>query len=140
VTSAGLVFAFTMLAMPSSDLRTIGRVGSTVCIGRLLDTLIVRSFVVPASSASSGRGSGGQHWYVPIRYRSGRSAIRFRLETPMPEGTLGSAVLPRLAPDCGLVADQPGTQAYSHGSSFRCKWVQPMPGQSAPLAARASVR
>ncbi|MCV7079920.1 hypothetical protein AWC27_05315 [Mycobacterium szulgai] len=47
VTSAGLVFAFTMLAMLSSDLRTIGQVGSTVCIGLLLDTLIVRSFVVP---------------------------------------------------------------------------------------------
>ena len=47
VTSAGLVFAFTMLAMLSSDLRSIGQVGSTVCIGLLLDTLIVRSFVVP---------------------------------------------------------------------------------------------
>jgi RND superfamily putative drug exporter len=47
VTSAGLVFAFTMLAMLSSDLRTIGQLGSTVCIGLLLDTLIVRSFIVP---------------------------------------------------------------------------------------------
>ncbi|BBN49455.1 MULTISPECIES: MMPL/RND family transporter [Mycobacterium avium complex (MAC)] len=48
VTSAGLVFAFTMLAMLTSELRTIGQVGSTVCIGLLLDTLIVRSFVVPS--------------------------------------------------------------------------------------------
>ncbi len=48
VTSAGLVFAFTMLAMLTSDLRTIGQLGSTVCIGLLLDTLIVRSFVVPS--------------------------------------------------------------------------------------------
>jgi RND superfamily putative drug exporter len=47
VTSAGLVFAFTMLAMLSSNLRAIGQLGSTVCIGLLLDTLIVRSFVVP---------------------------------------------------------------------------------------------
>ncbi|CAM3381603.1 RND family transporter [Mycobacterium colombiense] len=47
VTSAGLVFAFTMLAMLTSDLRTVGQVGSTVCIGLLLDTMIVRSFVVP---------------------------------------------------------------------------------------------
>ena len=47
VTSAGLVFAFTMLAMLTSDLRTIGQLGTTVCIGLLLDTLIVRSFVVP---------------------------------------------------------------------------------------------
>jgi transport protein len=48
VTSAGLVFAFTMLAMLSSDLKTIAQVGSTVCIGLLLDTLIVRSFIVPS--------------------------------------------------------------------------------------------
>jgi putative drug exporter of the RND superfamily len=47
VTSAGLVFAFTMLAMLIGDLRTIGQLGSTVCIGLLLDTLIVRSFIVP---------------------------------------------------------------------------------------------
>ena len=62
VTSAGLVFAFTMLAMLSSDLRTIGQMGSTVCIGLLLDTLIVRSFVVPSLLGSSGRGSGGRRW------------------------------------------------------------------------------
>jgi len=48
VTSAGLVFAFTMLAMLASDLKTIAQVGSTVCIGLLLDTLIVRTFFVPA--------------------------------------------------------------------------------------------
>jgi putative drug exporter of the RND superfamily len=47
VTSAGIVFAVTMLAMLASDLHTIGQVGSTVCIGLLLDTLIVRSFIVP---------------------------------------------------------------------------------------------
>ena len=47
VTSAGLVFAFTMLALLTSNLRTIGQVGTTVCIGLLLDTLIVRSFIVP---------------------------------------------------------------------------------------------
>jgi RND superfamily putative drug exporter len=48
VTSAGLVFAFTMLALLASDLKTIAQVGSTVCIGLLLDTLIVRSFIVPS--------------------------------------------------------------------------------------------
>jgi RND superfamily putative drug exporter len=54
VTSAGLVFAFTMLAMLASDLRTIGQLGSTVCVGLLLDTLIVRSFVVPSILAILG--------------------------------------------------------------------------------------
>ncbi|GFG51808.1 MMPL/RND family transporter [Mycolicibacterium agri] len=47
VTSAGLVFAITMLSMLVSDLRTIGQLGTTVCIGLLLDTMIVRSLVVP---------------------------------------------------------------------------------------------
>jgi uncharacterized membrane protein YdfJ with MMPL/SSD domain len=37
-----------MLAMLASDLKTIAQVGSTVCIGLLLDTLIVRSFIVPS--------------------------------------------------------------------------------------------
>jgi RND superfamily putative drug exporter len=48
VTSAGLVFAITMLALLISDLRTIGQVGTTVYIGLLLDTLIVRTFIVPS--------------------------------------------------------------------------------------------
>jgi RND superfamily putative drug exporter len=30
------------------EFRTTGQVGTTVCIGLLLDTLIVRSFVVPS--------------------------------------------------------------------------------------------
>jgi len=37
VTSAGLVFASPLLALLTSDLRTIGQVGTTVCIGLLLD-------------------------------------------------------------------------------------------------------
>jgi putative drug exporter of the RND superfamily len=65
VTSAGLVFAFTMLAMLTSDLRTIGQLGSTVCVGLLLDTLIVRSFVVP----SILRILGPWFWW-PTRVRS----------------------------------------------------------------------
>ena len=43
-----------MLAMLTSDLRTIGQVGSAVCIGLLLDTLIVRSFVAPSIFAILG--------------------------------------------------------------------------------------
>jgi len=47
VTSAGLVFAVTMLSMLASNLLAVGQLGSTVCIGLLLDTMIVRSLVVP---------------------------------------------------------------------------------------------
>ena len=39
VTSAGLVFAFTMAAMLGSDLSVLAQMGSTIAIGLLLDTL-----------------------------------------------------------------------------------------------------
>jgi putative drug exporter of the RND superfamily len=44
------LFAFTVLAMLTSDLRTVGQVGSTVCIGLPLDTLIVRSSGAPPAA------------------------------------------------------------------------------------------
>ena len=59
-----------MLAMLTSNLRTIGQVGSTMCIGLLLDTLIVRSFAVPSILTILGRGSGGRRWYTGGRKRS----------------------------------------------------------------------
>jgi putative drug exporter of the RND superfamily len=55
VTSAGLVFAFTMLSMVVSDLRIIGQVGSTIGTGLLFDTLVVRAFMTPAIAALLGR-------------------------------------------------------------------------------------
>jgi RND superfamily putative drug exporter len=55
VTNAGLVFAFTMAAMVASDLRIIGQVGTTIGLGLLFDTLIVRSFMTPAIAALLGR-------------------------------------------------------------------------------------
>jgi putative drug exporter of the RND superfamily len=55
VTNAGLVFAFTMASMVSSDLRIIGQVGTTIGLGLLFDTLIVRSFMTPSIAALLGR-------------------------------------------------------------------------------------
>jgi RND superfamily putative drug exporter len=55
VTSAGLVFAFTMASMVVSDLRIIGQVGTTIGLGLLFDTLIVRSFMTPSIAALLGR-------------------------------------------------------------------------------------
>jgi putative drug exporter of the RND superfamily len=48
VTTAGIVFAVTMCAMLSSDLTSVGALGSTVRLGLLLDTLIVRSLIAPS--------------------------------------------------------------------------------------------
>ncbi|SBS75546.1 putative membrane protein mmpL4 [uncultured Mycobacterium sp.] len=55
VTNAGLVFAFTMAAMVSSDLQIIGQVGTTIGLGLLFDTLVVRSFMTPSIAALLGR-------------------------------------------------------------------------------------
>ncbi len=54
VTSAGLVFAFTMMSMVVSDLRVIGQVGTTIGLGLLFDTLIIRSFMTPSIAALLG--------------------------------------------------------------------------------------
>ncbi len=55
VTAAGMVFAFTMMSMVASDLHSIGQAGSTIGLGLLFDTLIVRSFMTPSIAALLGR-------------------------------------------------------------------------------------
>jgi RND superfamily putative drug exporter len=55
VTAAGLVFAFTMASMIVSDLRVIGQLGTTIGIGLIIDTLIVRAFMTPSIAAALGR-------------------------------------------------------------------------------------
>ena len=65
VTNAGLVFAFTMASMAVSDLLVIGQVGTTIGLGLLFDTLIVRSFMTPSIAALLGRW----FWW-PMRVRT----------------------------------------------------------------------
>jgi putative drug exporter of the RND superfamily len=55
VTAAGLVFAFTMASMIVSNLRVVGQLGTTIGLGLLVDTLIVRSFMTPSIAAALGR-------------------------------------------------------------------------------------
>jgi putative drug exporter of the RND superfamily len=55
VTAAGMVFAATMGSFVFSDLKVIGQVGSTIAMGLLFDTLIVRSFMTPSIAALMGR-------------------------------------------------------------------------------------
>ncbi|MET4432970.1 MMPL family transporter [Mycolicibacterium sp. 624] len=55
VTSAGLVFAFTMMTFAVSDLRVMAQVGTTIGLGLLFDTLVVRSFMMPTIAALMGR-------------------------------------------------------------------------------------
>jgi len=55
VTSAGLVFAFTMMSMAVSELTVIGQVGTTIGLGLLFDTLVIRAFMTPSIAALMGK-------------------------------------------------------------------------------------
>jgi RND superfamily putative drug exporter len=72
VTAAGLVFAFTMASFIFSDLRIIGQVGTTIGLGLLFDTLVVRSFMTPSIAALLGRWFW---WPQRVRTRPARRPI-----------------------------------------------------------------
>ncbi|OBG95571.1 hypothetical protein A9X05_07055 [Mycobacterium sp. E3298] len=80
VTNAGLVFAFTMAAMVVSDLRIIGQVGTTIGLGLLFDTLIVRSFMTPSIAALLGRWFW---WPQVVRPRPASQMLRAEGPRPM---------------------------------------------------------
>ncbi len=79
VTNAGLVFAFTMASMMFSDLRIIGQVGTTIGLGLLFDTLVVRSFMTPSIAALLGRW----FWW-PQMVRPRPASFMLRSEGPRP--------------------------------------------------------
>jgi len=55
VTSAGLVFALTMCAFVFGGFQVLGQIGTTIGLGLLFDTLIVRAFMTPSIAALLGR-------------------------------------------------------------------------------------
>ncbi len=73
VTNAGLVFAFTMTSMLVSDLRIIGQLGSTIGLGLLFDTLVVRAFMTPSAAALLGRWFW---WPQQVRPRPASALLR----------------------------------------------------------------
>ncbi|MGO9243589.1 MAG: RND family transporter [Verrucomicrobiia bacterium] len=73
VTNAGLVFAFTMGSMLVSDLRSIGQVGTTIGLGLLFDTLVVRAFMTPSIAALLGRWFW---WPQHVRPRPASALLR----------------------------------------------------------------
>jgi putative drug exporter of the RND superfamily len=85
VTSAGLVFAATMASFVVGDLLSIAQVGSTIALGLLFDTLIVRSFMTPSIAALMGRW----FWW-PQRVRT--PASRRRLAAMLPERATTSTI------------------------------------------------
>jgi RND superfamily putative drug exporter len=89
VTSAGLVFAFTMSSFVFSDLQIIGQFGTTVGIGLLFDTLVVRSLMTPSIAALLGRW----FWW-PRRVGSSRRAQQPRLPDTVSTRTAAESLHP----------------------------------------------
>jgi RND superfamily putative drug exporter len=73
VTAAGLVFAFTMGSMVVSNLLSISQIGTTIGMGLLFDTLIVRAFMTPSVAALLGRWFW---WPLRVRQRPASSLLR----------------------------------------------------------------
>ncbi len=84
VTNAGLVFAFTMASMAVSDVRVIGQVGTTIGLGLLFDTLIVRAFMTPSIAALLGRWFW---WPMRVRSRPARTQAE-RVHSEQPDRSL----------------------------------------------------
>ncbi|MEI7714521.1 MAG: RND family transporter [Mycobacterium sp.] len=73
VTYAGLVFALTMGSLIVSDLRSIGQLGTTIALGLLFDTLVVRAFMTPSIAALLGRWFW---WPQHVRPRPASTMLR----------------------------------------------------------------
>ncbi|MBJ7337003.1 MMPL family transporter [Mycolicibacterium sp.] len=72
VTSAGLVFAATMAGMMGSQLIVLAQMGSTIAIGLLVDTFIVRSLLMPSIATMLGRW----FWWPQVVYPRGDNHFR----------------------------------------------------------------
>jgi putative drug exporter of the RND superfamily len=73
VTAAGLVFAFTMGSMAVGDLLSLSQVGTTIGMGLLFDTLVVRAFMTPSLAALLGRWFW---WPQRVRPRPASALLR----------------------------------------------------------------
>ena len=79
VTTAGIVFGVTMFAMLTGNVLGIAQVGSTIGIGLLIDTLIVRTIIVPSIAALTGHWFWWPQWPGVTPWGTSRRSRRMRL-------------------------------------------------------------
>ena len=75
VTAAGLVFAFTMMSMSVAALTIVAQIGSTIGLGLLFDTLVIRAFMTPSIAALLGNWFW---WPQVVRARPASSGMLLR--------------------------------------------------------------
>ena len=73
VTAAGLVFALTMCGFAFGELMVLAQIGTTIGVGLIFDTLIVRSFMTPSIAALLGRWFW---WPLKVRPRPASTMLR----------------------------------------------------------------
>ncbi len=73
VTAAGLVFALTMCGFAFGDLMVLSQIGTTIGVGLIFDTLVVRSFMTPSIAALMGRW----FWW-PLKVRPRPASVMLR--------------------------------------------------------------
>ena len=86
VTTAGIVFGITMFALAGSSVLSIAQMGTSIGVGLLLDTLVVRTFMLPSLIALLGR------WFW---WPSWKSARRVRATVPVRDQSALQATLLR---------------------------------------------
>jgi RND superfamily putative drug exporter len=101
VTAAGLVFAATMATFMFSPLLVMAQVGTTIALGLLFDTLIVRSFMTPSLATLLGRWFWWPQHVRPrpastmLRPYGPRPAVRELILNDVDEHPAGGLVQPR---------------------------------------------
>jgi RND superfamily putative drug exporter len=85
VTVAGIIFGLTMLALLTSSVLSVAQIGTAVAVGLLLDTLVVRTFIVPSIVALLGRWFW---WPSPLP----RRALAPTVKTPDPQPVTAAVV------------------------------------------------
>ncbi|MFJ3880874.1 MMPL family transporter [Streptomyces sp. NPDC090077] len=78
ISAAGLILAATFAALTVMPLLYLAQIGCIVCLGVLIDTLLVRLFLVPALILDLGPRT----WWPPACPATARSPAAFRARTP----------------------------------------------------------
>lgn len=86
VSTAGAVFAFTMISMSVSGLVVIGQIGTTIGLGLLFDTFVIRAFMTPSIAALLAR------WFWWPQVVRSRPLTPPTTKTPAPASTVSGTV------------------------------------------------